>query len=41
MTTIFEHDSREAAQSLIVNKTYLRAGLYETDHLYEYLNKVG
>jgi uncharacterized protein YciI len=41
MMMIFEHDSREAAEALIANSPYLRAGLYETNRLYEYLNEVG
>jgi hypothetical protein len=41
MLMIFEHDSREAAESFVECSPYLRAGLYEDHRLYEYANEVG
>ena len=38
---IFEHDSREAAQSFVNDSPYLQADLYEDHRLYEYANEVG
>jgi YCII-related domain len=41
MMMIFEHDSREAAESFVRESPYLRAGLYAEYHLYEYVNQLG
>ena len=41
MMMIFEHDSREAAESLVNDSPYQRAGLYEDCRLYEYALEVG
>ena len=41
MMMIFEHDSREAAESFVRDSPYLRADLYEDHRLYEYSNEVG
>ena len=41
MMIIFEHDSREAAESFVSDSPYLKADLYEDHGLYEYLNEVG
>jgi uncharacterized protein YciI len=41
MLMIFEHDSREAAETFVNGSPYLQAGLYESDGLYEYLDEVG
>lgn len=41
MMMIFEHDSREAAQSFVAESPYLQASLYEDHCLYEYGNEVG
>ena len=41
MMMIFEHDSREAAESFVTESPYLRAGLYKDHQLYEYINEVG
>jgi len=39
MLMIFEAESREAAEALVETSPYLRAGLYEKHHLYEYRNE--
>ncbi len=39
MLMIFEADDRNAAEALVENSPYLRAGLYERHHLYEYRNE--
>ena len=41
MMMIFEHDSREAAQSFVNESPYLIVDLYEDHRLYEYANEVG
>jgi uncharacterized protein YciI len=41
MMMIFEADNRAAAEALIATSPFLRAGLYERHHLYEYRNEVG
>jgi uncharacterized protein YciI len=41
MMMVFEHDSREAAESFVSESPYLQAGLYEDHRLYEYINEVG
>ena len=41
MMMVFEHDSREAAESFVRESPYLRAGLYDDYRLYEYLNETG
>jgi hypothetical protein len=41
MMMIFEADDRAAAQALVENSPYKRAGLYEEHHLYEYRNEAG
>lgn len=39
--TIFEADDRAAAQALVDESPYKRAGIYEHYHLYEYRNQIG
>jgi uncharacterized protein YciI len=39
MLLIFEADDRAAAEALVETSPYLRAGLYEQHHLYEYRNE--
>jgi len=39
MLMIFEADDRAAAEALVETSPYLRAGLYEQHHLYEYRNE--
>lgn len=41
MLMIFEADNRDAAEALVENSPYRRAGIYEHHHLYEYRNEVG
>ena len=41
MLMIFEAEDRAAAEALVENSPYLRAGLYSEHHLYEYRNEVG
>ena len=41
MLMIFEHDSREDAESFVADSPFLQAGLYEDHRLYEYANEVG
>ena len=41
MLMIFEAESRAAAEALVENSPYLRAGLYGEHHLYEYRNEAG
>jgi uncharacterized protein YciI len=41
MMMIFEADDRSAAQALVDNSPYKRAGIYERYELYEYRNEVG
>jgi uncharacterized protein YciI len=41
MLLIFEHSTREGAESYVADSPYLRAGLYENHRLYEFDNEVG
>jgi uncharacterized protein YciI len=41
MMMIFEAADRSAAEALVANSPFLRAGLYEQHHLLEYQNEVG
>ncbi len=41
MMMIFEAEDRAAAQALVDNSPYKRAGIYERYDLYEYRNEVG
>jgi uncharacterized protein len=41
MLMIFEADNRPAAEALVENSPYQRAGIYDQHHLYEYRNEVG
>ena len=41
MMMIFEAEDREAAQALVDDSPYKRAGIYERYDLYEYRNEVG
>ena len=41
MLMIFEANDRTAAEALVKNSPYLRAGLYAEHQLYEYRNEVG
>jgi uncharacterized protein YciI len=41
MLMLFEADDRAAAQALVDNSPYKRAGLYDEYHLYEYRNEIG
>jgi uncharacterized protein YciI len=41
MMMVFEADDRSAAEALVANSPYLRAGLYERHDLYEFDNEVG
>jgi uncharacterized protein YciI len=41
MMMIFEVDSRDKAEALVENSPYLKSGLYERHHLFEYQDEVG
>lgn len=41
MLMIFEADDRAAAEALVENSPYEKAGLYERHHLFEYRDEVG
>ena len=41
MMMLFEVENRAAAEALVENSPYLKAGLYEDHHLYEYRDEVG
>ena len=41
MLMIFEAENRAAAEALVENSPYRKAGLYERHELYEYRNEVG
>ena len=41
MLMIFEAENRTAAEALVENSPYRKAGLYERHELYEYRNEVG
>ena len=40
MMMVFEVEDRAAAEALVENSPYLKAGLYEDHHLYEYRDEV-
>lgn len=40
MMMVFEVEDRAAAVALVENSPYLKAGLYEDHHLYEYRDEV-
>jgi uncharacterized protein YciI len=41
MMMMFEAESRAAAEALVADSPYKRAGLYDTYHLFEYQDEVG
>ena len=41
MLMLFEAENRAAAEALVDNSPYKRAGLYEQYHLYEYRDEIG
>ena len=41
MMMIFEAEDRAAAEALVANSPYMRAGLYDRHDLFEYQNEVG
>jgi len=41
MLMLFEAEDRAAAEALVDNSPYKRAGLYEHYHLYEYRDEIG
>ena len=41
MLMIFEADNRAAAQALVDNSPYLRAGLYREHHLLQFADEIG
>jgi uncharacterized protein YciI len=41
MMMIFEAEDRAAAEALVADSPYLRAGLYDRHDLFEYQNEVG
>lgn len=41
MMMVFEADDRPAAEALVSNSPFLRAGLYREHHLFEYQNEIG
>ena len=41
MIMIFEAEDRAAAEALVANSPYLRAGLYDRHDLFEYQNEIG
>jgi uncharacterized protein YciI len=41
MMMIFEVEDRAAAEALVENSPYLKAGLYENHYLFEYVNEIG
>jgi hypothetical protein len=41
MLMIFEADDRAAAEALVENSPYEKAGLYERHHLFEYRDEIG
>jgi uncharacterized protein YciI len=41
MLMLFEAENRAAAEALVDNSPYKRAGLYEHYHLYEYRDEIG
>ncbi|HEX6785375.1 MAG TPA: YciI family protein [Sphingomicrobium sp.] len=41
MMMIFEADDRSAAEALVGNSPYQRAGLYQEHRLFEYQNEIG
>ena len=38
---LFEAESRAAAEALVAESPFLKAGLYEQHHLFEYLDEIG
>jgi uncharacterized protein YciI len=41
MMMLFEAQDRSAAEALVADSPYLRAGLYERHDLYEFQNEIG
>lgn len=41
MMMIFDAESRSAAEALVAASPFLKAGLYEQHHLFEYQDEVG
>jgi uncharacterized protein YciI len=41
MMMIFEHETREAAETFLKESPYVQAGLFQSYQLYEYLSEVG
>ena len=41
MMMIFEVEDRAAAEALVAESPFLRAGLYEQHHLFEYNDEIG
>lgn len=41
MLMIFEHDNRAAAEALVRDSPFRKAGLYEDHRLYEFANEIG
>jgi hypothetical protein len=41
MLMLFEAQDRSAAEALVANSPYRKAGLYKDYHLYEFRNEIG
>lgn len=41
MLMIFDAESRAAAEALVENSPYRKAGIYQQHHLYEFRNEIG
>lgn len=41
MMMIFDVEDRAAAEALVAESPFLRAGLYEQHHLFEYVDEIG
>jgi uncharacterized protein YciI len=41
MMMVFEAGDRSAAEALVADSPFLRAGLYEEHHLFEYQDEIG
>ena len=41
MLMLFEAEDRSAAEALVANSPYRKAGLYKDYHLYEFKNEIG
>jgi len=41
MMMIFDAKDRKAAEALVADSPFLKAGLYEQHHLFEYVDEVG